>query len=336
MTNLRLTVYLMTTAWILCAFAALAQGPVGERGKALQQRRHAGSRPARGAASRPARSTAPAKWILDPVQGENLHFKTFTSAAAGQEVSYLIYIPAEYETSGHKRYPVMYWLHGIGGVQTGLPPLVNRINEAVLAGKCPPMLAVFVNGMKDSFFCDSTDGKTPVESMIIRDLIPHIDQTYRTIASREGRLIEGFSMGGFGAGHLGFKYPELFGSVSIIDGALLDVGSIKGRHADLFQRIFGGQEENFIAAMPQTLVEKNADELRGKTVIRQAVGALVQNNESLHERLVELNISSDYDVIEGAGHSHPNVYGGLGEKNWEFYRKALGGTGEAASAPAGQ
>ena len=268
---------------------------------------------------------------MDPVRGENLHYETFSSAAAGQEVSYLIYLPADYETSG-KRYPVMYWLHGIGGSQAGVPLLVNRLNEAVLAGKAPAMLAVFVNGMKDSFYCDAADGKTPVESMITQDLIPHIDATYRTIGSREGRMIEGFSMGGFGAGHLGFKYPELFGAVSIIDGALLDIETLKSRHAEIFERIFGGEDSKFIEATPLSLAEKNAEALRGRTVIRQAVGALVGHNETLRDKLRELNLASDYDAIEGAGHSHPNVYEGLGEKNWAFYQKAFGG--KAATAPA--
>ncbi len=50
--------------------------------------------------------------------------------------------------------------------------------------------------------------------MVIKDLIPHIDATYRTIPRREARVLEGLSMGGYGAFHLGFKYPEMFGMIS--------------------------------------------------------------------------------------------------------------------------
>jgi endo-1,4-beta-xylanase len=56
---------------------------------------------------------------------------------------------------------------------------------------------------------------TRVESVLVGDLIPHIDSTYRTIATRRYRAAEGFSMGGFGAAHLGFKYPEIFGAVAM-------------------------------------------------------------------------------------------------------------------------
>ena len=89
------------------------------------------------------------------------------------------------------------------------------------AGKIPEMIVVLVNGMKDSFYNDSPDGKWPIESVIIKELIPHIDKTYRTLAHRETRAIEGYSMGSYGAAHLGFKYPELFGIVGVNAGALI-------------------------------------------------------------------------------------------------------------------
>src|SRR3954453_16237671 len=66
-----------------------------------------------------------------------------------------------------------------------------------------------------------TPPRYPLESVIIKDLIPHVDATYRTVADRGARAIEGFSMGGFGAAHFGFKYPETFGVVSIQAPALL-------------------------------------------------------------------------------------------------------------------
>ena len=47
------------------------------------------------------------------------------------------------------------------------------------------MIAVLVNGVAASFYRDDPSGKVPVETMIIKELIPHVDQTYRTIAKRE-------------------------------------------------------------------------------------------------------------------------------------------------------
>jgi enterochelin esterase-like enzyme len=55
---------------------------------------------------------------------------------------------------------------------------------------------------------------------MIDDLIPHVDATYRTIAAREGRAINGLSMGGFGALVLGLKHPEMFCAIGSHSGAL--------------------------------------------------------------------------------------------------------------------
>ena len=137
-------------------------------------------------------------WLMPPVQGPNLHYKTFDSKAAGTKVSYLLYLPSEYETARDRRYPVVYWLHGIGGAQTGVPLMAERLTKAIADGKTPPMIVVYVNGMIRSSYVDSADGKTPVETVTIKELIPHIDATYRTVAARDGRAIQGGSMGGHG------------------------------------------------------------------------------------------------------------------------------------------
>ena len=61
------------------------------------------------------------------------------------------------------------------------------------------MIVVLPNGLKDGWWVDMADGSQPVESVILKDLIPHVDATYRTISDRRGRAVEGFSMGAGGA-----------------------------------------------------------------------------------------------------------------------------------------
>src|SRR5262249_21368763 len=58
------------------------------------------------------------------------------------------------------------------------------------------------------------------EDYIVKDLIGHVDATYRTIAKREGRAINGLSMGGYGGIILGLKHPDLFCSIGSHSGAL--------------------------------------------------------------------------------------------------------------------
>src|SRR5439155_2864928 len=138
------------------------------------------------------------------------------SSAAGANVSYFIYTPEAYDTAKEQRFPVLYWLHGSGGGLAGVPRLVSHFDGAIRAGKIPPMLVVLPNGLASSMWCDSKDGKVPMETIVLKELLPVIDATYRTIATREGRILEGFSMGGYGAAHLGFKHPELFATISIL------------------------------------------------------------------------------------------------------------------------
>ena len=275
-----------------------------------------------GKKSPPTDPNAPPKWVRERIEARNGHYKTFKSKTIGQEVSYFIYIPAVYEQSKEARFPVMYWLQGMSSGQEGIPILTGRFDTAIEAGKTLPMLIVFVNGMRNSFYCDSADGKTPVETVIVKDLIPHIDTTYRTIARREGRIIEGFSLGGYGAAHLGFKYPELFGVVSIIDGSLTDVAAMQAKQSALYHRIFGGDENRFIAEDPRQLVSKNQNAIRGRTKVRLAVGQLKAVNLSFHEQLIDLKIEHDYDVF-AVSHNPLAIYDSLGDKNWAFYHQAI-------------
>jgi len=234
-------------------------------------------------------------------------YKTFTSKVLGRDVSYLVYLPPGYE-EGTARYPVIYWLHGHGGNQrAGALMFVPHLDAAIKADVLPPVIAVCVNGMGWGSYVDLPNGSRPIESVIIKDLIPHIDQTYRTNPMREGRMIEGFSMGGFGAGHLGFKYPELFGTVVINSGALADATWRKS-------------EEH-----PRELARKNAEALR-KTHIRIGCGSLddlLPKNQELHDVLTQLKIKHDFEVVPDVAHNSALYYEKLGTKVFEFHRKSL-------------
>jgi endo-1,4-beta-xylanase len=273
--------------------------------------------------SRPRSRRPEAAWVTPSVTAPRVHRDVFTSKAAGENVSCLIYLPPDYEKATESRYPVTYWLHGIGGSQQGVPGFCARLTQAIEAGKTPPMIVVFVNGMVDSFYCDAANQPRPVETVLVEDLIPHIDATYRTIPKRNGRAIEGFSMGGFGAGHVGFKYPGLFGAVSLIDAALVDLDTMKRRHSGIFDRVFAGEDERFTDAHPVTLLQKNRAQIKDGMIIRQIVGPLLAPNRSLHERLTALGIEHEFRVIEGAPHNHAFIYDHLGDDNWPFYQKAF-------------
>jgi enterochelin esterase-like enzyme len=283
------------------------------------------------------RPSPKAEW-LDSNRGEpnGTKYRTFTSKVLdGREVSYLVYLPPGYAEQT-RRYPVIYWLHGMNGNQrAGASVFVPLVDAAIKQGKLPPAIVILVNGMVTAFYCDTVDGQRPVESVIIKDLIPHVDQTYRTIARREGRLIEGYSMGGYGAGHLGFKYPELFGAVVVNAGALMDPDVEHVPKDGPMYGVFGDDRQRRMDEHPEHLARKNADKLRGQTHIRIGCGkadSLLPRNQSLDKLLTQLKIEHEYEEVSGVAHSSAVYYKKLGGMALEFHRKFFVGLDAAGDA----
>jgi endo-1,4-beta-xylanase len=269
-----------------------------------------------------------AKWV-DPVRDapNGTTYQTFASNVLKADVSYLIYLPPGYE-EGTKRYPVIYWLHGLGNYQrAGAETFVPYVDSAIRSGAMPPVIVVLVNGLANSYYCDWANGERPMESVIIQDLIPHVDETYRTLKQREGRMIQGYSMGGYGAARFAFKYPELFGSAVIDAGAFRDVATMTGPdYADTFKDAFG-EVDRFHAEDPFQIVQKNASNIRGKKMnIRIAVGKdddFLAKSQELHELLQRLQIAHEYEVVPDVGHGGLVYYKKLGVKGLPFHRRVF-------------
>ena len=139
---------------------------------------------------------------------------TYHSAAMNCDVGYSIYLPPNYAATS-VRYPAVYGLPGGGCNEEADSPSIARgllggIDAAIGKGRFPPLIFVIVNGGRYTRYYDSLDGSIMMETTIIKELIPHIDATYRTLATRDGRGVQGGSMGGMGSLKLAFKYPELF------------------------------------------------------------------------------------------------------------------------------
>src|SRR5207249_2788695 len=139
--------------------------------------------------------------------------KTFMSESMKTEVGYNIYLPPEYAANPNKRYPVLYFLHGRGGTESSHLGAFGQLDGAIKEGKVPPMIYVHAMAGRNSGYVDAPDGSVMGETVVIKELIPHVDATYRTIAKKEGRAVEGFSKGGQGALLFAFKFPEMFCSV---------------------------------------------------------------------------------------------------------------------------
>jgi poly(3-hydroxybutyrate) depolymerase len=191
-------------------------------------------------------------------------------------------------------------------------------------------------------YVDWKDGSAPIETIIIKELIPHIDTTYRTIASREGRLLDGYSMGGYGSARLGFKYTELFSALSIMGGGPLQAELIQApragrlRAAELLQKVYGGDQEYFRSVSPRRLAKENAEAISKGSLIRMVCGdqdETFSNNRAFHEHLEKLAIPHTWTVLEGVDHNPMKTLEALGDSNWQFYRQAFDQAKNASSPP---
>jgi poly(3-hydroxybutyrate) depolymerase len=290
------------------------------------------------AAALPARVAAPATvasdlaWVTPEVKAPGVSFHTFESAAAQATVSYHLFTPAAYDREPERRFPVVYWLHGSGGGLPGIPQVAARFARAIQDGKAPPCLVVFVNGMPDGMYVDWKDGSAPLETVIVKELVPHVDASYRTIASREGRALDGYSMGGYGAARLGFKYPDLFRAVSMMGSGplqenLLDAPRASRRRAEeVLDRVYGGDPDYFRSVSPRTLAERQANAIARGSLVRMVCGDqdnLLANNRAFHEHLERLGIPHSWTVLPGVDHDPLGTLEALGDTNWGFYRQAF-------------
>jgi endo-1,4-beta-xylanase len=274
----------------------------------------------------------PMEWV-DPDHSEpaGTKYRTFHSRTIDRDVSYLIYLPPDYYQNPAARYPVLYALHASGGTSLrearSVTPMFNR---AMRAGKIPPMIIVYPNALRGAtMYCDTKNGEYPVESVIIKDLIPHIDATYRTIAARTGRALDGFSMGGFGAAHLGFKYSDLFGVVSIQAPALLGPDLTQPLPLRAWSKLFaiamGGDLAYFRENDPFVLAVKNADRLRDRSFIRlvchiESQHWLAPQCEKLHQVLMAHTIPHQFLYLSDVkSHNAFQVAQTLGDAGLMFF-----------------
>ena len=138
-----------------------------------------------------------------------------------------VYLPAQYDGQGSKRYPVLYCLHGYTGDVAALVSarpwetnVVQWIDRLIADRKMPPAILVIVDGftrLGGSQYVNSIHNGNYAD-YVIDEVIPHVDRAYRTIADEGGRAVLGKSSGGFGALFLCMTRPGAFAAFASHSG----------------------------------------------------------------------------------------------------------------------
>jgi S-formylglutathione hydrolase FrmB len=141
-----------------------------------------------------------------------------------QAVHYCVQLPPGYDAkeSPPRRYPVLYFLHGLGQNEQTLFSTGgwSVIEDLRRQHKIDDFLVVAPEG-KRSFYINSPGDSFRYSDFFLQEFIPYIESHYRVRPGRKGRGITGVSMGGYGALRFAFAHPEMFSAVSAQSAALI-------------------------------------------------------------------------------------------------------------------
>ncbi len=222
------------------------------------------------------------------------------------EQAYFVYLPKGYDPKDEKKYPIIFHLHGampfgpkisLQIVKKDVNFIANLLEKMVSKGSSSPSIIVApYDGVGMSMWCDDWQNGVTAEQDLIKNLIPHIRANYKVFNDRKNTTIHGFSMGGFGATKLGFKYPELFGKIISLDGAIHNWKTVSKSRKKIADNVFG-TEDQFNVNSPWILSERYAkqqDKLPIKIFIVRAW--VKEYNNNFRKHLQDLGV--DFTFIE--------------------------------------
>jgi enterochelin esterase-like enzyme len=160
--------------------------------------------------------------IADVPRGElDRHF--FHSNVANDDRDFIVYTPPGYNPRAHKRYPVLYLLHGFSDDTTAWTQAgrANVILDNLIArGEAKPMIVVMPLGYGNTAVLKIPDGSASaamlqenvdkfVESLLT-EVVPRVETDYRVLTGRQSRAVAGLSMGGREALATGLNHLDKF------------------------------------------------------------------------------------------------------------------------------
>ena len=237
-------------------------------------------------------------------------------------VPFCALLPPSYDGNPTRRYPVLYFLHGLGDDEQSLVRFggFNLVEDLWEKGKLGEFLIVTPDA-DASFYVNSRDGRVRYEDFLLQEFLPFIEHRYRVRLGRRYRGIGGISMGGYGALRIAFKHAERFGAVSAHSAALIErlPVAVANAPAPPRLRVFGGvfgtppDPRFWERNNPFTLARTSAS-LRGLAIYFDCGSAddygFAAGTEALHRLLESRRIPHEFHLYPG-GH------------NWSYFAAHL-------------
>ena len=229
----------------------------------------------------------------------------YSSQALGKQTAAYVLLPE----TGEGPFPVLYLLHGLSDNHTIWLRRTSIERYVANLG----VIVVMPDGGR-GFYTDAAEGYAYGKA-IGEELVARIDKTFPTQASREGRVIAGLSMGGYGSLKFGLKYPEMFSLIGGFSGALGAAGWTEknaGTIAKSMDSVFSPDEAseartaNDIFRMVR---EITPEKVRALPYIFLSCGtedSLIKNNQDFVTLLNDKKVPHEY-------REHPGVH------DWAFW-----------------
>ncbi|MDR1666628.1 MAG: esterase family protein [Bacteroidales bacterium] len=252
--------------------------------------------------------------------GKVFETRTLKSAVLKMERKYAVYLPEGYDETDLS-YPVLYLLHGSGDDHTGwvqFGQVQHIADRAVTEGKATPMIVVMPDantGVKGYF--NDIEGNFNYEDFFFKELIPHVEKTYRVRAERQYRAISGLSMGGGGTLFYSLHHPEVFAAAAPLSATTgnWELEQFKARHGE--KRFAEAQLNAHFNRhnIENILKTASGDDLKKIREIRWYISCgdddfLYEGNSLLHILFRKNNIPHEFRIKDGA-------------HTWSYWRSEL-------------
>jgi enterochelin esterase-like enzyme len=225
-------------------------------------------------------------------------------ALGGRNQEVYVYLPSGYAQHPHRRYPVLYLLHGFPGRPLAFIETVQMgiVDDKLTAkGRAQPLILVMPFGSTGTFTDEEwVDGQSPGSgwaTFVARDVVHAIDSRYRTISSRSARGIGGLSEGGYGAINIALQHPREFSVIESWSGY---------QRPDPIRSLFGTNLQLLWANDPRLLLPQVAPALRKLGTYfwfySGSTDRMQYENAAFAQQLTAARIPHTYIVLHG-GHN---------------------------------
>jgi predicted alpha/beta superfamily hydrolase len=187
----------------------------------------------------------------------------FPSKSTNTSRRAFVYTPPGYDKEISKRYPVLYLQHGWGEDETAWTNQgrANLIMDNLIAeGKIKPFIIVMTYGMTNDVKIGGLRNFdiTPFQTVLLDELIPYIDDNFRTLADQLHRAMAGLSMGGMETKTITLARPDVFSYYALLSGGIYAPEDIKDKSKVKLIFLSCGSFENATGIIKATTALKDA------------------------------------------------------------------------------